>query len=271
MTARPWPGLGWALGILALALGAQTGAAWGWILLLGGRPDLTLLAGLANLTALTVVAALAFWLSGEGPAFHFPRLPVFFWIALGLSAAGGTVVLGEVGNVTAWLVPLPPELARMFNQLTEGPLAISLFALAFVAPLTEETLFRGLLLRSFERRYGWWPALVLSSALFAAFHLNVWQALAAFVAGLYLGWIYLKTQSLWPPMIAHGIFNGLPVVLAAVGGKVRGYNTATVAGAVEFQPWVWVLGGAVILAAGVVLTKKWAPLPPPPVSDTVGP
>jgi len=270
VSPRPWPGLAWALGLLVLAFGSQAGAAWGWMLVLGRGSNLTLLAGVANLTALTAVSALGFWWSKEPPAFRLPRLSGLFWLGLGLSAVGGTVVLGELGNVTTWVVPLPPELARLFNQLTEGPLWVSLFTLAIVAPLTEETLFRGLLLRSFERRYGVWPGLVLSSALFAAFHLNVWQALAAFVAGLYLGWIYLRTRSLGPPMVVHGVFNGLPVALAALGMTVPGYNTP-VAGTVEFQPWPWVLGGVVVLAAGLGLTRKWAPLPPPPVSDTVAP
>jgi membrane protease YdiL (CAAX protease family) len=266
-----WPGLAWALGLLALAFAAQAGAAWVWVHV-GGVRNLTLLAGLANLTALVPVAVLGFWFSGEPPAFTPPTpIRARFWLGLLLAATGGTAVLGELANLMAWLVPLPPELANLFNQVTLGPPLISLFTLAVVAPLTEEILFRGLFLRAFARRYGIWPALVLSSALFAFFHLNVWQALAAVFAGLYLGHLCLSSGSLWPPMVAHAWFNGLPVALAAIGLTVDGYNSPNVAGAASFQPWPWVAGGALLLGAGLVLTKRWAPLPPPPVSDTVVP
>lgn len=267
--ASRWPSLVWALTVLALAFAAQAGAAWAWMHL-GGVHNLTLLAGLANLTALTPVAALGFWRSGEPPALGRPAsVRLRFWPGVVLAAAGGTVVLGELANLMAWLVPLPAELANLFNQVTLGPPLVSLFTLAIVAPLTEETLFRGLFLRAFARRYGVWPALVLSSALFAFFHLNVWQALAAFFAGLYLGHLRLSTGSLWPPIVAHALFNGLPVALSASGFTVDGYNSPSVPGAASFQPWPWVTGGALLLAGGLVMTKRWAPLPAPPVSDTV--
>ena len=273
MSVRPsrWPGLAWALAVLALAFGAQAGAAWLWMHV-GGIRNLTLLAGLANLTALTPVAALGFWRSGEPPVWGRPQgTRLRFWWGVVFAAAGGTVVLGELANSMAWLVPLPSELANLFNQVTQGPPLVSLFTLAVVAPLTEESLFRGLFLRAFARRYGVWPALVLSSALFAFFHLNVWQALVALFAGLYLGHLCLSTGSLWPPIVAHGVFNGLPVVLAALGFTVDGYNSPNVPGAASFQPWPWLACGVLLLVAGLVMTRRWAPLPAPPVSDTVAP
>ncbi len=267
-----FPGLGGALVLLFVALLAQVGASFAWAQLWKGSLDLTLLAGLSNLTALSAVAAFGFWYSKEPPRWKFPAdltAPSWFWTGLVLSAAGGTVVLGELANLTTWMVPLPSELAALFNRLTEGNPLISLFTLAVVAPLTEETLFRGLLLRGFSRRYGVWPALLLSSALFALFHLNLWQALAAFLAGLYLGWVFLSTRSLLAPILVHALFNGLPVILTASGLQVTGYNTPTTPGVADFQPLWWLCLGSGILALGLVLTKRWSPLSPRLVSDTV--
>jgi len=269
---KSFPGLGASVVLLAAALAAQVGASLAWLGAFGPGLDLTLLAGLANLSALVPVAAAGYAMAHEGPSFR-ASTPVAprWWLALGLTAVGGTVVLGEAANVTAWLVPLPPELASLFNRLTEAPAPVALFTLSVVAPLTEEGLFRGLLLRGFARRYGVWAGLTMSSALFALFHLNLWQALAAFAAGFYLGWVYLASGSLVYPMAVHAVFNGLPVVLAAAGLTVTGYNTPAKAGAVEFQPLPWTLGGAVLLAAGLWLTRRWSPLSPKPVSDTVAP
>jgi hypothetical protein len=143
----------------------------------------------------------------------------------------------------------------------------TLFALAVVAPATEELLFRDLLLRGFSRRYGVRAGLLLSSALFAAFHLNLWQAIPAFLAGLYLAKLYLTCDSLVPPALVHGLFNGLPVALAALGCIVPGYNTPGQAGNPGFQPPLWVFSGFVLLAAGLLVTKPWAPLSPERDSD----
>jgi membrane protease YdiL (CAAX protease family) len=232
--------------------------------------DFALMTGVVNLFALTALAVFGFWRSGELPKFRGgSRLSPFFWAGLLLTAAGGTVVLGELSNLTAWLIPLPSWLARVFDQLSDGPPLVSLFTLALVAPLTEETLFRGLILKSFARRYGNWPGVVLSSALFALFHLNIWQALTAFLAGLYLGWVFLSARSLFPSMVVHGLFNGLPVLLAALGFLMPGYNLPVVPGAQGFQPPLWVLGGLAVLFLGLWLTKKWTPLSPSSVSDRV--
>jgi membrane protease YdiL (CAAX protease family) len=267
-----FPGLGSALGLLALALAAQVAVAfvlsWAW----GGRADLTFLTAVANLVSLSGVAALGYALSGRGPTLALPNgVRGAYLVGLGLTAAGGTVVLGELANLATWIFPLPPALARIFDQLTGGDPLVSLFTLSVVAPLTEEALFRGLLLRGFVRRWGPMAGVVLSSALFAVFHLNLWQALAAFAAGLYLGWVYLSTGSLWFPMGVHALFNGLPVALSALGFTVPGYNTPVSAGTVEFQPAAWVFAGVLVLGTGLWMTKKWAPLSPAPVSDTVAP
>jgi len=265
--SKPYPGLGSTVVLLVVALGAQAGA--GWALRLGAGPglDLSLLAGLANLAALGLVVVWGYWRSGQGPRW-LPSVGWGFWLGVVLTAAGATVVLGEMTNLVSWLVPLPPELEDLFNRLAEGPAWMSLFTLAFVAPLTEEALFRGVIQRGFAQRYGGAAAVVMASALFALFHLNVWQALAAFVAGLYLGWIFGTTGALLAPMVAHAVFNGLPVALAAVGFTVVGYNQPTHGAA--FQPWPWTLGGFVVLGVGVWLTKRWAPLSRNRVSDTVG-
>lgn len=255
--SRPYPGLGSTLILLVVALGAQAAAGWGLRLWAGPGLDLTLLAGLANLTALGLVVLWGFWRSGQGPRWRSPDLGRDFWLGVVLTSVGATVVLGEMTNLVSWLVPLPTELEALFNRLAEGPLWVSLFTLAVVAPLTEEALFRGLIQRGFAQRYGAGAAVVMASALFALFHLNVWQALAAFVAGLYLGWIYGITGSLGAPLVAHAVFNGLPVTLAALGFTVVGYNQPTHGAA--FQPWPWTLGGAAVLAGGLWLTGKSIP------------
>jgi membrane protease YdiL (CAAX protease family) len=52
---------------------------------------------------------------------------------------------------------------------------------------------------------------VVSSALFAAAHLSVGAAVPAFVSGMLLAWLYLRTRSIWPPVTAHALQNFIAV------------------------------------------------------------
>ena len=105
-----------------------------------------------------------------------------------------------------------------------SPAAISIGAVAVVvlAPVTEELMFRGLLLRTFMRRLSFWPAALLSTALFAVFHVYEVHTLlgavtlALSVAVLGLGNCYLVriTGRLTPGIMVHATYNGLALLVA---------------------------------------------------------
>jgi hypothetical protein len=115
--------------------------------------------------------------------------------------------------------------------------------------VTEEALFRGVILRGFLDRYATRRAIVVSALLFAVFHLNPWQFLGAATAGLLFAWWRAATGSLRPGLVCHALNNAIPILAASVGGlRIPGY-AGVPAGAVEFQPW-WFDAIGVVLAAG---------------------
>ena len=71
----------------------------------------------------------------------------------------------------------------------------------------EEMLCRGVILRSFLRQYGRWPAIVGSALLFGVSHMNIYQCVAGFITGVVLGWLYERTRSLWPCILLHASYN----------------------------------------------------------------
>jgi membrane protease YdiL (CAAX protease family) len=97
-------------------------------------------------------------------------------------------------------------LEPMMDLLLANP-AATFLAVVVVAPLTEEFFFRGLLLTGFERRYGGSAAIVLTTVLFSVAHLNPVQLPATLFLGFYLGWLTLRTRSVWPAVIAHAANN----------------------------------------------------------------
>jgi len=118
-----------------------------------------------------------------------------------------------------------------------------LLLLGVLTPLCEEILFRGVVLRSLLDHRGAWPAILLSSVIFALFHLHPIHALIALVLGLVAGWAMVATGSVWTAFAVHATNN-----LVACG-------MALVTPEVEAAPWWVLLPSAAALAAGVGLLR----------------
>jgi membrane protease YdiL (CAAX protease family) len=91
------------------------------------------------------------------------------------------------------------------------------FAVIAVAPFAEELFFRALVFRAFT---GWWgPAagFLVSGLAFGLFHFNVSVIVPFTMIGAIFAWVYWASGSLWTPMIAHAIVNGLSFILTFAG------------------------------------------------------
>lgn len=112
-----------------------------------------------------------------------------------------------------------PELALEYD--TAGNLLMFAY-MVIVAPVTEELLFRGLLLRTFQRT-GRTFAIIASSLLFAMVHGNFLQTVPAFLMGLVLGYTAMRCGSILPSILIHLINNGYVVLLQSLEEPLGGY------------------------------------------------
>jgi membrane protease YdiL (CAAX protease family) len=96
----------------------------------------------------------------------------------------------------------------------------------FLVGLSEELMFRGVLLQAFRRTVSIWPAVWLTTLVFGAIHiLNVFmtgelraaliQSTAAAASGLLFIALRLRTGSLWPAIVVHGLWDFATFTLAA--------------------------------------------------------
>lgn len=115
------------------------------------------------------------------------------------------------------------------------------------APVAEELLFRGLLLRSLEP-YGKKFAIVVSSVLFGLFHGNPVQTPYAFLVGLLLGYVATEYHVVWA-IVLH-IMNNL--LLGDLLPRLLSNLSYSLADALT-----WILLGGFFLAALLVLLRKW--------------
>jgi uncharacterized protein len=162
---------------------------------------------------------------GWRAAFGFDRIRARDWLpwitGFGIIYACRTAVV-----VVAAVLTRGRAVAEANNLQVGSPTALHIVVLALtvavLAPVTEELMFRGLLLRSFLRRMSFWPAALLSTLLFALFHVyevdTVLGAvtLALSVGALGLGNCFLVriTGRLTPGIMVHAAYNGLTLVVA---------------------------------------------------------
>lgn len=111
--------------------------------------------------------------------------------------------------------PLMKLLPQVPNVYGRG--VWSLLTLVVMAPLFEEVIFRGVLLESTRARYGVVAAWLISSVVFGVVHLYPAVMVNAVVMGLILGFVYIRTASLWPAIILHAFNNGVAYLLLALG------------------------------------------------------
>jgi len=101
------------------------------------------------------------------------------------------------------------------------PLTLICFALTAVviAPLFEETLFRGVLLPVLGQRIGPVAGVVVSALVFAIAHLSLSELAPLFLLGVGLGWIRWRSGRLAPSVLMHALWNGITFMdLLALAG-----------------------------------------------------
>ncbi len=101
---------------------------------------------------------------------------------------------------------------EMIQSLTKFPVT-SFIQVCVLAPFIEEILMRGVVLRGLKDTYGFPTALLISATFFALLHFNMVQTLSAFVCGIVLGLLYIKTSSVFCCMLAHCGYNMISYIV----------------------------------------------------------
>ena len=112
----------------------------------------------------------------------------------------------------------PPETdvySKLLGQVTWYTLILNLLLAGVLAPLVEETLFRGVIFGSLQAYFGKWTAAVISATVFSALHFQAYGFLPRFVLGMVLVYLYDKYNSLYPSVALHALNNIVATLIAA--------------------------------------------------------
>ena len=116
------------------------------------------------------------------------------------------------GLAAGWLLSLIPGTGNPVRS------AAAVLLLCVLGPTCEETVYRGLVFGSADQVYGFVPALMISTVLFAAGHGTLLQAALAVPAGLILGLIRKREGNLLAPAVFHAALNAAALIFAAQAG-----------------------------------------------------
>lgn len=250
-------GAGFSLGVLFV----QEGPSGFSQEALMSRPDLMFLGNsvgqIAGLGVATLLVALLSAPKGRYAAFMRFRMPASPALSFG-TAALLMIVVQPLLWTLGWInqkLPLPEAILSMEQTQVDmiANLLTGSFALWFlvlnigvVPAVCEEIMFRSYLHRLFENALGIGAAIVVTGLLFGLFHLRLTQLLPLAAIGMLLGWMTVRSGSVFPAMLMHFMHNSGTV--AAVHGSPDLLEAAETAA----MPPLWAALASLVLAGYLV-------------------
>ena len=170
--------------------------------------------------------------------------------SMALTVSVMAIAAAFVSEPVSMLLPeMSEQMKAAMELLLNGPVWIVLLSVSVFAPFFEEWLCRGVILRGLLAKVKPIWAVIISAAVFGLIHMNLWQAIPAFLIGCLLGYVYYKTGSLKLTMLMHCVNNTLSVIVSRIPGLEDAEFFADV-----MSPWAYVLVVvlfAVALAGGI--------------------
>ena len=220
----------WGIPAILLVL-TVPGVLWGSAFFADAPEDLTageVIVSIVSVVAIKdalfigVAAAFAVWryrLGWSGLGFR-PFDRDLWWLPL---ATVSVMIVAMIAYGLALLGLGVEQPDQGFNVFFERRALLPLTGLAFViiAPISEETFFRGFVFAGLIRPFGLPVAMAASGLLFGMLHVNNLNTLALIVPigfiGVLLAWLYHRTGSLWPSIFTHMLFNAFGFVGGVAG------------------------------------------------------
>ena len=180
------------------------------------------------------------------------------WIVFSLAAMAVVTLSVAIEPLTS-LLPMPDMMKKLFEDaFVNTRLWDAILSTCIFAPILEELLCRGIIMRGLLQKTTPMKAILWSAFIFAVIHLNPWQAIPAFIIGLLFGWLYYRTGCLWLTIFLHCLNNSISIGLTRLFPDI-GIDE----GLIDILPhdtYVYVYAAAVLLlAAAVTLLHRLTP------------
>ena len=171
-----------------------------------------------------------FWSSQPFTYLRINRLPSFksaiFAIIVMIAAIPAINFLGELNHAVrfpdylSFLEKYMMEMEAKAEELTHKMLAVSTLPdlliniglIAVIPAVGEELFFRGIIQRMLQDKLKMHMAVWITAFIFSSIHFQFYGFIPRLLMGAFLGYLYVWTNNLWVPILAHFTNNALAVV-----------------------------------------------------------
>ena len=156
---------------------------------------------------------------------------VIVFYVISLPAMNWLVEMNKAMSLPSWMAGIEQAMRtaedsaaevtqEMLNINSVGQLILCVLVVGVMAGLSEEMLFRGAMLRTMQdSRLGNHAVVWITAILFSAFHMQFYGFVPRMLLGVWLGYLFVWTGSLWVPIIAHTLNNSTVVLMSYLSNK----------------------------------------------------
>ena len=164
----------------------------------------------------------------------------FAWLSMPLTTLINAISMLFVDNT----------IMAMTDVILTVPFFLMLFLMAVVPATVEEFVFRGIAYGGYRKSGTKFMAVILSALMFGLMHMNLNQALYAFVIGILLALLFEATNSIWTTMLFHFIYNAQSCCLMfLIEAIMPGYYQDAANTAVGWEELLMMISMYLIIAA----------------------
>ncbi len=169
----------------------------------------------------------------------------------------GLIILSdEFDRLIQVFIPSPNYIVDLNNLLQPDSVfgyILLIIAIAIIAPIGEELLFRGFLQQFLEQH---WKditrAILITSLFFSIIHMNPYWFIQIYILGIMLGFLSWKTNSIFPPLILHALNNGTALLFSFIDPEKSSWYLWNN----HVAPWVLLLAIVLVYMGFIGLNKS---------------
>lgn len=222
--------------------------------LIGGRKELSATADIAAISVYSIAATALFvwrrWTPFNRDYASTRPWFALFWVAC---AAIGTIApTSLITEAVEKCTGANRDYTQLFTKIMSHDMGY--VAIGILAPIAEEAVFRGALLRRLlDAGAGKspWIAITVSAMVFGVVHGNIAQGLHAFMVGMLLGWMYCRTRSILPGLVLHWANNTIAFAIYKVRPEMGDMTISQLYGGDPWRIGMTIAFSLMILAAVV--------------------
>ena len=151
------------------------------------------------------------------------RIGAVVGLAAAVTFAGLVISVAYSGVLSVLRVHAAGNAEQIVKIFGSSPLGVvmAFVAVAVVAPIAEESAFRGVIFSSLREAWGEGWAIVVSGVLFGIIHLDPLVMIPTALLGMLLARVYSSSRSLWASIACHGTYNAVSLALALLALRAR--------------------------------------------------